>query len=203
MTTVRTANVTRETRETQITLQLALDGSGQADIATGLGFLDHMLGHVALHGLFDLSLRASGDLHVDPHHTVEDVALALGAAFDKALGNRAGIVRIGSASVPMDEALATVALDFSGRPYAVFDLAWSGPAVGSLPVTLIQHFCASFAVAARANVHVAVPYGRDDHHKAEAIFKALGRALDAAVRLDPRQGASIPSTKGTLAAGPQ
>jgi imidazoleglycerol-phosphate dehydratase len=153
---------------------------------------------VAVHGLFDLAVEATGDLEVDPHHTVEDVALVLGEAFDRALGDRAGIVRIGSASVPMDEALAFLAVDLSGRPYAVTEVAWAGPMVGGLPVTLLPHFFESLARTARANVHARVPYGRDDHHKAEALFKALGRALDAATRLDARRGGSIPSTKGTL-----
>jgi imidazoleglycerol-phosphate dehydratase len=157
-----------------------------------------MLAHVAVHGLFDLTVRASGDLHVDPHHTVEDVALTLGAAFDQALGDRAGIVRIGSATVPMDESLAFVAVDLSGRPYCVTEVAWASPTVGGLPVTLMLHFFESFAVTARANVHARLLYGRDDHHKAEALFKALGRALDTATRPDPRRGGTIPSTKGTL-----
>jgi imidazoleglycerol-phosphate dehydratase len=197
---MRTADVARETRETKVSVHLDLDGNGRADIATGIGFLDHMLSHVALHGMLDLTVRASGDLRVDPHHTVEDVALALGAALDQALGDRAGIVRIASASVPMDEALAFVALDFSGRPYCVVDAAWSGASVGALAVTLVPHFLESLAVAARANVHARVCYGRDDHHKAEALFKALGRALDAAVQIDPRRAGAIPSTKGTLGA---
>jgi imidazoleglycerol-phosphate dehydratase len=195
---MRTAEVQRQTRETNVQVTLDLDGSGAHSIATGLGFLDHMLAQIAAHGLFDLTVRATGDLHVDPHHTVEDVALALGQAFDQALGDRAGIVRIGSAHVPMDEALAFVAVDLSGRPYTVAEIAWAGPAVGGIPVTLIPHFIESFAVAARANVHARVLYGRDDHHKAEALFKALGRALDAATRPDPRRGGAIPSTKGTL-----
>ncbi len=175
-----------------------LDGSGQHQIATGVGFLDHMLAHVAVHGLFDLQIRAEGDLHVDPHHTVEDVALALGQAFDRALADRAGLVRIGTAYVPMDESLAFVAVDLSGRPYAVTEMCWSGARVGGLPVTLIPHVFESFASAARANVHARVLYGRDDHHKSEALFKALGRALDGATRLDPRRGGTIPSTKGML-----
>jgi len=194
----RQARVERQTRETEVLVELALDGSGQHRIVTGIGFLDHMLTHVAVHGLFDLQVQASGDLHVDQHHTVEDVALTLGQAFDRALGDRAGIVRIGSATVPMDESLAFVAVDLSGRPYAVDEMAWTGPTVGRLPVTLIPHFFQSFAVAARANVHARVLYGRDDHHKAEALFKALGRALDAATRVDPRRGGAIPSTKGAL-----
>ncbi|MBN1977344.1 MAG: imidazoleglycerol-phosphate dehydratase HisB [Anaerolineae bacterium] len=195
---MRTAKVNRETRETQIQLTLNLDGTGQYQIETGIGFLDHMLSHVAAHGLFDLTVQATGDLHVDPHHTVEDVALVLGQAFAEALGDKAGIARMGSATVPMDEALAFVAVDLSGRPYCVAEVAWTGPTVGSIPVTLIPHFFESFAVAAKANAHARVLYGRDDHHKAEALFKALGRALDAATRPDPRRGDAIPSTKGTL-----
>ena len=196
--TTRRATIHRQTKETNVQITLGLDGTGEYEIDTGIGFLDHMLAHVAVHGLFDLTVQASGDLHVDPHHTVEDVALALGAAFDQALGDRAGIVRIGSATVPMDESLASVAVDLSGRPYCVTEMEWAGPAVGGLPVTLIPHFFESFAVTARANVHARVLYGRDDHHQAEALFKALGRALDATTRLDPRRGEIVPSTKGKL-----
>lgn len=195
---MRTAKIHRQTQETEIRITLALDGTGQYQGETGLGFLDHMLAHLAVHGLFDLTVQARGDLHVDAHHTVEDVALALGQAFDQALGDRAGIVRIGMAAVPMDEALAIVVVDLSGRPYAVTEMPWSGPTVGGLPVTLIPHTFESFSVGARANVHARVLYGRDDHHKAEALFKALGRALDAATRLDPRRGGAVPSTKGVL-----
>lgn len=195
---MRRATIQRQTRETTVSLMLDLDGNGTHTIATGLGFLDHMLAHIAVHGLFDLTVQAEGDLNVDPHHTVEDVALVLGTAFDQALGDRAGIARIGSASVPMDEALASVAVDLSGRPYAVVEVVWTGSMVGGIPVTLIPHFIESFAATARANVHARVLYGRDDHHKAEAVFKALGRALDAATRIDPRRAGVIPSTKGTL-----
>lgn len=195
---MRTAKIHRQTQETEIRITLALDGTGQYQGETGLGFLDHMLAHLAVHGLFDLTVQARGDLHVDAHHTVEDVALALGQAFDQALGDRAGIVRIGMAAVPMDEALAIVVVDLSGRPYTVTEMPWSGPTVGGLPVTLIPHTFESFSVGARANVHARVLYGRDDHHKAEALFKALGRALDAATRLDPRRGGAVPSTKGVL-----
>ena len=195
---MRTTTINRQTRETDITLTLALDGTGQYQIETGIGFLDHMLTHVAAHGLFDLTVQAKGDLHIDPHHTVEDVALVLGQAFAEALGDKAGIVRMGSAYVPMDEALAFVAVDLSGRPYCVSEVAWTGSTVGGIAVTLIPHFFESFAAAAKANVHARVLYGRDDHHKAEALFKALGRALDAATRQDPRRGGKIPSTKGTL-----
>jgi imidazoleglycerol-phosphate dehydratase len=195
---MRQATIHRQTQETNVQLTLNLDGTGQHELETGVGFLDHMLAHVAVHGLFDLIVQASGDLHVDAHHTVEDVALVLGQALDQALGQRAGIVRSASAYVPMDEALAFVAVDLSGRPYAVTQVDWAGTRVGSLPVTLIPHFFESLAVTARANLHARVLYGRDDHHKAEALFKALGRALDAATALDPRRGGAIPSTKGAL-----
>jgi imidazoleglycerol-phosphate dehydratase len=195
---MRTATIHRQTRETDIALTLNLDGSGQHEIATGVGFLDHMLTHVAVHGLFDLSVKATGDLHIDAHHTIEDTALVLGQALAEALGDKAGIVRMGSAYVPMDEALAFVAVDLSGRPYAVIDAAWHGPAIGQVPTTLVPHFLESLAVTARANLHARVLYGRDDHHQAEALFKALGRALDAATQLDPRRGGAVPSTKGVI-----
>ncbi|NPA93669.1 MAG: imidazoleglycerol-phosphate dehydratase HisB [Chloroflexi bacterium] len=195
---MRQATVERQTSETQIAIRLDLDGSGKHKIATGLPFLDHMLRHLAVHGLFDLTVEAHGDLEIDPHHTVEDVALALGTAFDRALGDRKGIVRMGHAYVPMDETLAFVAVDLSGRPYAVVQAQWHGPSVGGIPNSLWPHFLESFAVTARANLHARVLYGRDDHHQAEALFKALARALDAATALDPRRGAVIPSTKGIL-----
>jgi imidazoleglycerol-phosphate dehydratase len=195
---MREARVRRETRETDVEVGLTLDGAGRFETETGIGFLNHMLAHIAVHGLFDLRVSARGDLDVDAHHTVEDVAIVLGQAFDQALGDRAGIVRVGSAYVPMDEALAFVAVDFSGRPYSVGQFAWASPAVGGIPTTLIAHFFDSFGVAARANVHTRILYGRDDHHMAEAVFKAFGRALDAATRLDPRRGKVIPSTKGTV-----
>jgi len=194
----RTSQISRRTAETEITLHLNLDGSGQHEIATGIGFLDHMLAHLAVHGLFDLTLKAAGDLHVDPHHTVEDVALALGQAFDEALSDKKGLVRMGHAYVPMDETLAFVAVDFSGRPYTVMQSEWHTPAVGGIPTSLIPHFLESFAVAARCSLHARLLYGRDDHHQAEALFKALGRALDAATRIDPRRAGLIPSTKGIL-----
>ena len=194
---MRTSSITRKTNETEISVSLNLDGSGQAEMDTGLGFLDHMLHHIAVHGLFDLTIQAQGDLHVDEHHTVEDVALVLGQAFAEALGNKKGIVRTAHAFVPMDETLALVVLDLSGRPYSVIDLEWRTPAVGGIATTLFEHFLESFAVTVRCNLHARVLYGRDDHHKAEALFKALGRALDAATQMDSRRG-GIPSTKGTL-----
>lgn len=194
---MRTSKIVRSTNETDISIELNLDGSGQHDIATGVGFLDHMLTHLAVHGLFDLSVKASGDLHIDGHHTVEDVALVLGSAFDQALGDRQGIVRMGSCYAPMDETLAFVAIDLSGRPYSVIEAQWGSTPVGQIPTSLFPHFFESFAVTARCNLHAHVLYGRDDHHKAEALFKALARALDAATQLDPRRNA-VPSTKGTL-----
>jgi imidazoleglycerol-phosphate dehydratase len=195
---MRKAKVQRKTQETEIRVQLNLDGSGQHEIDTGVGFLDHMLSHLAVHGLFDLQLNARGDLHVDNHHIVEDCALALGQAFDQALRERRGITRMGSAYVPMDEALAFVAVDLSGRPYAIVHAEWHTPAVGGVATSLLPHLLESFAFAARCNLHARVLYGRDDHHQAEALFKALGRALDAATQIDPRRESAVPSTKGTL-----
>lgn len=193
----RIAEIHRVTNETDVRLSINLDGRGQATLNTGIGFFDHMLNHVAHHGLFDLSVQASGDLHIDEHHTVEDVAIVLGQAVDKALGNRSGIARMGDAFVPMDEALAHVVIDLSGRPYCVVDAAFGSDRIGGLGTSLIAHVFESFAVHARANVHARVLYGRDDHHKAEALFKALGRALSAAVAMDARRD-GIPSTKGKL-----
>jgi imidazoleglycerol-phosphate dehydratase len=194
----RRAQIRRTTRETSIDLSLNLDGCGQAEIDTGLGFFDHMLMQIAVHGLFDLCIHASGDLHVDAHHTVEDVALALGKAFDQALGERTGIQRAASFTFPMDEALAVVAVDFSGRPYAVIEVGWKTPAIGAIPTSLFDHFFESFAAAARCNLHARLLYGRDDHHQAEALFKALARVLDAATQIDPRRADRIPSSKGLL-----
>jgi len=190
--------VERETRETRVRLELDLDGAGRHEISSGVPFFDHMLAQVAVHGLFDLRLQAQGDLEVDFHHTIEDVALCLGSAFDRALGDRKGIVRTGSAYVPMDESLALAVVDFSGRPYARVQVEWSGPAVGGIPTSLFAHFLESFAVQARCNLHVRLLAGADDHHRAEAIFKALARALDAATRLDPRRAGDVPSSKGVL-----
>ena len=195
---MRSSTLHRQTNETDIHLSLNLDGSGQHDLATGIGFLDHMLAHIAVHGLFDLTVRATGDLHVDAHHTIEDTALLLGQALAEALGDKRGIVRMGSAFVPMDEALALVVVDLSGRPYAVVEAAWHGPSIGQFPTSLVAHFFESLAATARANVHARVEYGRDDHHQAEALFKALGRALDIATTIDPRRAGQVPSTKGQL-----
>jgi len=195
---MRTASLQRKTNETEISIELNLDGAGQHNIATGIGFLDHMLSHIAIHGLFDLTVKARGDLYIDVHHTVEDVALVLGSAFDQALADRKGIVRMASFYVPMDETLAFVALDLSGRPYAIIDAEWGMAPVGDIPTSLFPHFLESFAISSRSNLHARVLYGRDDHHKAEALFKALARALAAATQLDPRRAGAIPSTKGSL-----
>ena len=192
----RIATIERKTRETDIQLTLNLDGAGQADVATGIGFLDHMLHHVAVHGVFDLHVRAQGDLHIDAHHTIEDVAIVLGDALDRVVGDRRGITRIGHSYVPMDDALARVVVDLSGRGYAVFQGEFAGPMIGAFPTSLIPHFFETLAGRGKLNLHAQVLYGRDDHHKAEALFKALGRALARAVALDPRRGDT--STKGAL-----
>ena len=195
---MRTAELSRQTNETQIQIKLDLDGIGKHEVSTGIGLLDHMLTHLAVHGLFDLFVQAKGDLHIDTHHTVEDVALALGQAFDHALSDRKGIVRMGDRFAPMDETLAHVAVDLSGRPYAIIQAEWHTPYVGNIPTTLFPHFFESFAMAARRNLHARVLYGRDDHHQAEALFKAWARALDVATQFDTRRIGIVPSTKGTL-----
>ena len=193
----RTATIERNTNETQIKLSIDLDGTGQAEISTGVGFLDHMLHHVAVHGLLDFIVQAAGDLHIDAHHTIEDVSIVLGQAILKALGDRTGIVRMGSAYVPMDEALARVVIDLSGRPYAVINAEFTTPMLGQMPTSLVAHSLESIALAAKMNLHAEVFYGKDDHHKAEALYKAFGRALRQAVEVDARRQ-GIPSTKGTL-----
>lgn len=194
----RTASIERATGETEISLSLNLDGSGQAAVNTGIGFLDHMLTLWAKHGLFDLSVTARGDLHVDEHHTAEDTCICLGRALDAALGERRGIVRTAHSFVPMDEALALVAVDLGGRPYCVVQAEFATPRVGQLGTDLIAHLFESIAVHGRLNLHARVLYGHNDHHKVEALFKALGRALDAATRHDPRLAGAVPSTKGVL-----
>lgn len=192
----RRVTVRRATRETDVTLTVDLDGSGTAEIATGIGFYDHLLGSLAHHGLLDLEIRATGDLEVDDHHTVEDVALVLGAAVAEALGDRAGIVRFGDAAVPMDEAVATAILDIGGRPYALIDLPFRSERAGTLTLQLVEHALEAFARTAGATLHLR-GIGRNDHHLAEAAFKALGRALRAAVEPDPRRR-GVASTKGAL-----
>ena len=194
----RTASISRKTNETTIALELNLDGSGKYSIDTGLPFFDHMLSHIAKHGVFDLELKATGDLEVDAHHTIEDCGIALGEGFTQALGDKAGLVRSGHAYMPLDEALAFAAVDFSGRPYAVLDLDLLGREVGGIAPDLFGHFLESFAASARANINVKALSGVNDHHKAEACFKALARALDAASRIDARRGGDLPSTKGAL-----
>ncbi len=195
----RSAQIERKTGETQISLSLTIDGKGKADIQTGIGFLDHMLTLFAGHGLFDLTVRATGDLHIDDHHTAEDVCICLGKALDQALGDRRGIVRTAHSYVPMDESLGLVAIDLGGRPYCVFDAEFVTPSLGQLGTDLLFHLFETLAIHGRLNLHAKVLYGRNDHHKAEALFKALGRALDAATQIDPRRQ-GVPSTKGTLVA---
>jgi imidazoleglycerol-phosphate dehydratase len=192
----RRVTVSRRTRETDVTIALDLDGTGAADVRTGIGFYDHLLTSFAHHGLLDLAITASGDLEVDEHHTVEDVALVLGAALGEALGDRAGIARFGDASVPMDEALATAVVDMGGRPYAVVDLPFRGERIGALPTQLVEHALEAFARASGLTVHLRAS-GRNDHHLAEAAFKALARALREAVAADPRRTGAA-STKGSL-----
>ena len=192
----RRVTVARTTNETEITVTLGLDGSGHAAIDTGIGFYDHLLGSFAHHGLFDLAIHADGDLQVDEHHTVEDVALVLGSAVSEALGDRAGIRRFGDSSVPMDESVATAVIDIGGRPYAVIDLPFRGERAGGLPLQLVEHALESFARTAGATLHIRGT-GRNDHHLAEAAFKALARALRAACDIDPRRS-GVASTKGVL-----
>jgi imidazoleglycerol-phosphate dehydratase len=195
---MRQAVIQRKTNETEIEVSLNLDGSGQCRLGTGIGFLDHMLHLLAAQALFDLEVSAVGDLHIDAHHTAEDVAIVLGQALNQALADRRGIQRMGHAYVPMDEALARVVVDLSGRPYTVIQARWHGPMVGQLPTSLLPHILESLAVHGRMNLHAQLLYGRDDHHQAEALCKALGRALSQAVQLDPRRAGAVPSTKGVL-----
>ncbi len=196
--TTRTASIERKTGETEIALTIELDGTGLAVADTGIGFLDHMLTLFAKHGLFDIRVQARGDLQVDEHHTAEDVCICLGQALDRALGERRGIVRTAHSFVPMDEALGFVAVDLGGRAYCVVDATFATPRLGQLGTDLIAHLFESIAMHGRLNLHARVLYGHNDHHKVEALFKALGRALDAATRIDERLGDTVPSTKGTL-----
>ncbi|MCC6716903.1 MAG: imidazoleglycerol-phosphate dehydratase HisB [Acetobacteraceae bacterium] len=194
----RTATLTRATSETEISLSLALDGSGRAEIATGIGFLDHMLTALARHALFDLTVVAKGDLHIDFHHTTEDVGIVLGRALAQALGEKRGIRRFGHALVPMDEALAEAAIDISGRPYLAWSVAFARDKVGEMDTELFEEFFRAFAMNALLTLHVTQKAGTNAHHVAEACFKALARALRMAVEADPRVGDAIPSTKGAL-----
>jgi imidazoleglycerol-phosphate dehydratase len=198
MPDLRRARVERATRETRVEVEIALDGVGKADAATGVPFFDHMLDAFARHGLFDVNVKADGDLHVEAHHTVEDVGIALGRAVTEALGERRGIVRTAHSYVPLDEALARVVIDCGGRGYAVVDAPLAGEIVGGVDADMFRHFLESFALEARVNLHAQVLTGVNTHHKVEALFKALGRALDGATRIDPRMGDQVPSTKGTL-----
>jgi imidazoleglycerol-phosphate dehydratase len=194
---IRRAERQRQTRETDVRVAVDLDGTGVARISTGIGFYDHLLTSLATHALVDLEIEARGDLEVDEHHTVEDVALVLGEAVAAALGDRAGITRFGDAAVPMDEALARAALDLSGRPYAVLRLEFRGERIGGLATQLVEHALEAFARTAGLTLHLEAS-GRNDHHVAEAAFKALARSLRAAVAYDPRRVGVVPSSKGTL-----
>jgi imidazoleglycerol-phosphate dehydratase len=194
----RTAAITRATTETDIALTLALDGSGRAEIGTGIGFLDHMLTALARHALFDLSVQAKGDLHIDAHHTTEDVGIVLGRALNQALGDKRGIARFGQALVPMDEALVEAAIDLSGRPLLAWSVAFERDRIGAMDTELFEEFFRAFATNALMTLHLTQKAGRNAHHVAEACFKATARALRMAVAPDPRVGDAIPSTKGAL-----
>jgi imidazoleglycerol-phosphate dehydratase len=194
----RIGTFSRETKETSIECSWDLDGTGIADVSTGIGMLDHLVSQVARHGIFDITLKATGDLHIDTHHTVEDVGIALGRCLANALGDSTGIVRMGDALVPLDEALAQVAIDLSGRGYAVLNVSWSTGRIGELPCDLIEHFWQSMAHEGRFNIHARILAGVNDHHKAECMSKAIGRALSAATRYEPRRMGQLPSTKEVL-----
>jgi imidazoleglycerol-phosphate dehydratase len=191
----RKSVIKRNTQETSVALELNLDGSGKWEMATGIRIFDHLLSQMAQHGRFDIKCSANG---TDLHHVVEDVAICLGKAFGEALGEKRGIVRMADAQVPMDDVLAVVAVDLSGRPYTVLELSFGDNDMMGFPTDLVRHFLESFAAEARMNLHAQIKYGNNDHHKAEALFKALGRVLDAATRLDPRLGTQVPSTKDML-----
>lgn len=193
----RQATVTRETRETRITVTINLDGTGKADLNTGIGFFDHMLDGFARHGLFDLTVRCEGDLQVDCHHTIEDTGITLGTAIARALGDKAGILRYGSCLLPMDETLALCAVDLGGRPYFVYDATFAAPACGGMDTQMAREFFYAVSYSAAMNLHLKVLYGENDHHKLEALFKAFAKALSAAVRQDPRIEGVL-STKGSL-----
>ena len=194
----RTASLTRTTSETDIKLTLSLDGTGRAEVVTGIGFLDHMLTALARHGLFDLTVQAKGDLHIDCHHTTEDVGIVLGQAFAKAIGNKRGIRRFGHALVPMDEALVEAVVDISGRPFLAWNVTFERPKVGEMETELFEEFFRAFAMHALVTLHISHRAGRNAHHMAEACFKSIARALRSAAESDPRAGDAIPSTKGAL-----
>jgi imidazoleglycerol-phosphate dehydratase len=198
MRTMRAASVSRRTAETDITVSIALDGSGRAAVATGVGFLDHMLELFARHGLFDVEVKVQGDLHVDQHHTTEDTGIALGQAFLQALGDKNGIARYADIHLPMDETLTRVALDLSGRPFLVFRSAFPAEKIGAFDTELVREWFQAFATNAGVTLHVETLYGDNSHHIAESCFKGLARALRLAVTLEPREEGRVPSTKGTL-----
>ena len=195
---MRKASITRNTTETSIKVTIDLDGNGKYAVSTGIGFLDHMLEQLSRHSLMDLAVEAKGDLHIDAHHTTEDVGIAIGQAVNQALGDRKGICRYGSAYVPMDEALTRVALDLSNRPYLIWKVAFSGDRLGTMDTELFKEWFQAFAQAAGVTLHVESLYGANDHHIIESCFKALARALRAAMEIDPRKADAVPSTKGTL-----
>jgi imidazoleglycerol-phosphate dehydratase len=196
--TVRVASVERNTKETQITGRVDLDGTGIAEVSTGIGFLDHMLEQLAKHSLIDISLRAAGDLHIDFHHTTEDTGYVVGEAVSRALGNRAGIARYGSAMIPMDETLTRVSLDASNRPYLVWKVVFTRPKLGEMDTELFKEWFQAFAQSAGVTLHVENLYGENNHHIVESCFKGLARALRQAVEVDARQAGAVPSTKGVL-----
>lgn len=200
MTTQRIATIERNTKETQISVKLNLDGTGQYNVHTGIGFLDHMLEQLSRHSLMDLEVTAKGDLHIDMHHTTEDTGIAIGQAVAKALGDRRGITRYGSALIPMDETLTRVAMDFSGRPYFVWKVDFTKPKLGEMDTELFREWFQAFAFAAGATLHVENLYGENNHHIVESCYKALARTLRQCVSIDQRAAESIPSTKGTLGA---
>ena len=195
---MRQATVERNTRETQIMAKIALDGSGTYDVSTGIGFLDHMLEQLSRHSLMDLKVRAQGDLHIDFHHTTEDTGYVVGEALSKALGDRAGIVRYGSALTPMDETLTRVSLDCSNRPYLVWKVDFLRPKLGEMDTELFQEWFKAFAQSAGLTLHVETLYGENNHHIVESCFKGLARALKEAIEIDPRKADAVPSTKGVL-----
>jgi imidazoleglycerol-phosphate dehydratase len=195
---MRIAKYSRTTNETKIEIEVNLDGTGKVNVNTGIGFFDHMVTQIAVHGLFDIDLVAEGDLHIDYHHTIEDCGLVFGETINKALGDRRGIMRMGSFYVPMDEALGQVVLDLSGRPYSVISVPWTSPKVAGIPTSLIEHFFESFAITSRSNLHARILYGNDNHHMSESLFKSFGKALDIATQLDERRKNNIPSSKGNL-----
>ncbi|WP_066555373.1 imidazoleglycerol-phosphate dehydratase HisB [Croceicoccus bisphenolivorans] len=198
---MRTGSISRKTKETAIEVAVNLDGTGEYDIATGVGFLDHMVEQFSRHSLIDVTLKVDGDLHVDQHHTVEDSAIALGEAILQALGEKRGIARYGAAYSPMDETLARVALDISGRPYLVWKAGFSQPRLGEMDTELFEHWFHSIAQAAGITLHIELLYGQNNHHIIEGIYKGFARAMRSAVELDPRKGDAVPSTKGLLGKG--